>query len=106
MSDSGSPVHRFFFCHGGGLAGNGWQKVSQDLGNRGWGRSLLPADSVVSLYNAFLEVFLPMYHHHLEIALLIPRTLLLNRSFCLRKNYSRLDLTTPSTAWNSRACWG
>ena len=76
--------------------------VPQDLGNRGWGRSLLPADSVVSLYNAFVEVFL----HHLGIALLAPRALQLNRSFCLRINYSRLDLTTPSTAWNSRACWG
>ena len=65
MSDSG---------HGGGWAGNGWQSVEvipQDLGNRGWGRSLLPADSVVSLYNAFVEVFLPMYQHHLGIALLI-----------------------------------
>lgn len=55
--------------------------VPQDLGNRGWGRSLLPADSVVSLYNAFVEVFL----HHLGIALLAPRALQLNRSFCLRK---------------------
>ena len=62
------------FCYCGGWDGNSVQVIPQDLGNHGWGRSLLPADSVVSLYNAFVEVFLPMYHQHLEIALFIPHT--------------------------------
>ena len=62
------------FCYFGGWAGNSVQVIPQDLGNHGWGRSLLPADSVVSLYNAFVEVFEPMYHQHLRIALFIPRT--------------------------------